>query len=422
MQRHLRKVVHWLSQIPLMPPAAGAGSAFGQPAAATPAELATLRAAFPANGLRVISKHPLILGAKEFLSLDECAAIINGARADGVPIKGSSGANPADTKYELDTWPMFGNPNTDATDDDGGGNGGGGGSGVTQPTALPGAAQPPQLCYKAVLESAYSRIDGIFNCARRRDEVVPKVHFASSTPPTAPSSAGNVCNRVSTTTSSSSSGGGGGSDGRGSNERMPLGLHVDTNAVGTYGTAILYLTTLPPGGDGATVFPCAVPTAGQVGDDVRKRKDDGSFALPDTVAAAEKLLADSVLHTESTAGDVAAEKQARVLLNEASDEQNGISIYPEAGKLVVFFTRMDDGTIDPCSWHGGAAVVGGTAGPKQSGGIAGVNNSTRAQYSHEDKWMIQLCKEVPLPLRGEQAQATFVAARRRDALAVATCY
>lgn len=74
-----------------MPPAAGAGSAFGQPAAATPAELATLRAAFPANGLRVISKHPLILGAKEFLSLDECAAIINGARADGVPIKGSSG-------------------------------------------------------------------------------------------------------------------------------------------------------------------------------------------------------------------------------------------------------------------------------------------------------------------------------------------
>lgn len=129
-----------------------------------------------------------------------------------------------------------------------------------------------------------------------------------------------------------------------------------------------------------------------------------------------------MLHTESTAGDVAAEKQARVLLNEASDEQNGISIYPEAGKLVVFFTRMDDGTIDPWSWHGGAAVVGGTAGPKQSGGIAGVNNSTSAQYSHEDKWMIQLCKEVPLPLRGEQAQATFVAARRRDALAVATCF
>jgi hypothetical protein len=32
------------------------------------------------------------------------------------------------------------------------------------------------------------------------------------------------------------------------------------------------------------------------------------------------------------------------------------------------------------------------------------------------KWILQLCKEVPPPLRGEVAQASFVAARRKCAL------
>jgi hypothetical protein len=70
----------------------------------------------------------------------------------------------------------------------------------------------------------------------------------------------------------------------------------------------------------------------------------------------------------------------------------------EAGKLMLFFTRGDDGDVDPYSWHGGAAVRG------CSDGVS------------EGKWILQLCKEVPPALRGKVAQASFVSARRQSAL------
>ena len=35
----------------------------------------------------------------------------------------------------------------------------------------------------------------------------------------------------------------------------------------------------------------------------------------------------------------------------------GLSIQPQAGRLLVFFSRMDDGEIDPWSWHGGGRLV-----------------------------------------------------------------
>jgi hypothetical protein len=38
------------------------------------------------------------------------------------------------------------------------------------------------------------------------------------------------------------------------------------------------------------------------------------------------------------------------------------------------------------------------------------------EEGEEGKWILQLCKEVPPPLRGEVAQASFVAARRKCAL------
>jgi hypothetical protein len=66
--------------------------------------------------------------------------------------------------------------------------------------------------------------------------------------------------------------------------------------------------------------------------------------------------------------------------------------------MLLFFTRGDDGHVDPYSWHGGAAV------------------RSFSDRANEGKWILQLCKEVPPALRSKVAQASFVSSRRECAL------
>ena len=47
-------------------------------------------------------------------------------------------------------------------------------------------------------------------------------------------------------------------------------------------------------------------------------------------------------------------------------------VKPRRGRLVVFFTRADDGEEDQLSWHGGASVA------------------------DAEKWTVQIFKEVPV--------------------------
>ena len=47
------------------------------------------------------------------------------------------------------------------------------------------------------------------------------------------------------------------------------------------------------------------------------------------------------------------------MLLEAADQAQGVSIRPVKGKLVLFFTRCENGLIDSSSWHGGEAVLPG---------------------------------------------------------------
>jgi hypothetical protein len=108
--------------------------------------------------------------------------------------------------------------------------------------------------------------------------------------------------------------------------------------------------------------------------------------------AGQALLFEQVLHT--TQACASAKQHAETLLA-AADTGEGLSVFPEAGKMLIFFSRGDDGAVDPCSFHGGAAV--------------GVEAA-------DGKWVMQLCKEVPFGARGRAAQATFVTARRRHAL------
>ena len=399
-RRGMLKGMHWLSQISLVPPPPGSLARPRQ--GPTAAEMAATRKA-AATQLEMLSEQPLVFISKGFLSLEECAAVIKGSRKDGIPMKGSSGPHARDTKYELDMWPTTTTATATATPAATPAAGGAAAATANDPaTGGCGAAIP--VCHNTVLESAYARLDALFNFARQHDEVCPKVHF--SAPP-------NTIPPHLRPTPSKSTGGSGCDDGlpgMGSSTRMPLGLHVDTNAVGTYATAILYLSTLAqPTEDGATVFPCATPTSATPG------------AAPSAaVAAAQALLKEHVLHTEHTHGDPNTERHANVLLDAAECRQNGLSIYPEAGKLVIFFTRGDDGLVDPFSWHGGAAV--GAVGEAGGGcGTALTNDDSDSDSDSDDagKWMMQLCKEIPVPLRAEVAQASFVAARRRDVIAAA---
>ena len=63
----------------------------------------------------------------------------------------------------------------------------------------------------------YDLIDDVLGIERYNEEIPPKAHFYAY---------GSV---------------GGGGDACAGDRRMPLGLHVDTNSVGTYATSILYV-------------------------------------------------------------------------------------------------------------------------------------------------------------------------------------
>ncbi|CAE7334499.1 yrrM [Symbiodinium natans] len=189
------------------------------------------------------------------------------------------------------------------------------------------------------LELVYRRLDLLCGTPRRRDEHPPRVHFQAPR--------------------------------RGApRPRMPSGLHLDTNgAPHRFVTALVYLDTLPqPEGDGATVFPCASGEPPEV--QVSKRARE----------AGEVLWREGGLHTKNLA-DPELEIHAEELMDGAQ-ARKGLSVYPECGKLALFFSTGDEGDVDPMSWHGGAQV-----------GAAG---------DHGGKWMLQIFKTIPPELRGRK--------------------
>mmetsp|Transcript_12484 Transcript_12484/g.25361 ORF Transcript_12484/g.25361 Transcript_12484/m.25361 type:complete len:374 (-) Transcript_12484:14-1135(-) len=193
---------------------------------------------------------------------------------------------------------------------------------------------------RRLLESIYERVDAACGLARHKDEQVPRVHFYPARE----------------------------LDHTG---RMPAGLHLDSNGRPfRYVTAILYLTSVPQAGDGATVFPCVGTKAiSEAGEELLRggTQHSGNLADPDHKPLAQELI-------------------------KAAEDFSGLSVFPELGKLAIFFTRLADGEIDSSSWHGGARVA--RAGP--GGG----------------KWILQFFKEVPAELRDQEAMARFIEGRR----------
>lgn len=168
--------------------------------------------------IEVVCTEPLIIVVHNLLCQAECRAIIEAAQRYGRPMMAGA-VDPRDLKYSLATWPL----------------------------------EDPHPSNEAapLLEALYDRIDAMCGIGRQLGEVPPKVVFSAPSSESLPQ------------------------------RHMPLGLHVDTNAVGTYVTALLYLNTVPKPGDGATVFPCAV-MGSDVGDNFR---------------AGASLLREQALHT-----------------------------------------------------------------------------------------------------------------------------
>mmetsp|Transcript_14245 Transcript_14245/g.26473 ORF Transcript_14245/g.26473 Transcript_14245/m.26473 type:complete len:393 (-) Transcript_14245:49-1227(-) len=278
--------------------------------------------------LKPVSASPLIFVAENFLDKDTCVAIVEAARKYGKPVPMLG----SDVKYDLPMWPHRHNMPEDQ---------------------------------QTLLESVFTRIDALCGTARHAIEQPPRVHFLAE-------------RRAAMT------------QGPGTSPRVPSGLHIDTNGSPfRFATAIVYLETLPqPAGDGATVFPCVSRGAsnrfGSPGTVCLQSKDISS-----TRTAAEALLNSGALHTANLP-DKDFQPEAKVLVD-AVDNRHGLSVYPEVGKLLLFFTFGEDGEVDPLSWHGGAAVgAGASSGPARGG-----------------KWILQVFKEVPGQFREAKARARY---------------
>ena len=128
-------------------------------------------------------------------------------------------------------------------------------------------------------------------------------------------------------------------------QSLPLGLHIDTNSrPSRYCTAILYLTHLP--NSGATVFPVAKrheDGKGAEGDSCKSTLTPSTVSNEKARAAAASLVHNDILHTNLASKELQCHQDSANLLLKAADDSQGLSVYPDVGKLIIFFTRGDDG-------------------------------------------------------------------------------
>jgi hypothetical protein len=121
----------------------------------------------------------------------------------------------------------------------------------------------------------------------------------------------------------------------------PEGLHVDTNNDAKFrsATCILYLNDVAPACGGATIFPLADAVEADLG-----------------LCASRALLDEQVTHTRQT---MTPSSLISSELLEGRIDDSLLRIQPRAGRLMIFFSRTDDGEIDSRSWHGGERLRDG---------------------------------------------------------------
>lgn len=220
--------------------------------------------------------------------------------------------------------------------------------------------------------------------------------------------------------------------------RMSLGLHVDTNNCRQrrWVTFIVYLQSTPAAHGGHTVFPLALP---------RGAPEPRTAAQKKLRSAAEVLLANNVHHTGQAINPLLGEQvygAGQLLLQQAehvaaeassggggpsggdhaagiwwSPTGTGLAVSPQRGSCVAFFTRSGSsgGAIDPRSWHAGASVLvrgelplapEAHAGAASDGCVGGGRGG--------GKWTLQKFREAPAEALKACCVETF--ARQHGAL------
>ena len=144
-----------------------------------------------------------------------------------------------------------------------------------------------------------------------------------------------------------------------------------------FATGLLYLNDV--NGGGTTVFPaCGVDAAQSTAVAGQALLDAGCTHSMTAAAIGGKRLSQHVTMLRSAAKNVLAGQL----------DAGGMAVVPKQGRMVLFFTRGDDGFVDACSWHGGSDVR-----------------------------TMQCFKEVPPSLRCDAEIAQFVSERRNALLA-----
>lgn len=144
-------------------------------------------------------------------------------------------------------------------------------------------------------------------------------------------------------------------------ELLTYGLHVDTNNGEDlrHLTCLLYLNTNEKG---ATNFPLAQPYDG-----TKKISSKKSNRLMRLRQAAKRLILSDVQHTAANEVrdiDIVEElEQAAVDLyvrdeTKRGDISMGLRVFPSAGHVCIFASLDDQGKPDPCTFHGGEALIG----------------------------------------------------------------
>jgi hypothetical protein len=174
-------------------------------------------------------------------------------------------------------------------------------------------------------------------------------------------------------------------------------LHVDTNGgkPRRFASALLYLSS--PAAGGQTVFPLASTTPACL-----KTATGDAPAREAALAGSRQLLKAGTYHTGNSKKPAARAIEALVQHTPRSHAppkgashvatENGVAIRPIAGNLVLFWTRENDGTIAPRSWHGGEVV------PHDAG---------------QDKWLLRKFKEIPQAVFDDAAKRSEFVARSR---------
>jgi hypothetical protein len=136
----------------------------------------------------------------------------------------------------------------------------------------------------------------------------------------------------------------------------------------------------------------------------------------DVRAAAASLVHDAILHTDLADNESQHHQSSANMLLKAADDDQGLSVYPEVGKLIIFFTCGDDGDVDPMSWHG-ASSVDWQRREESVMVVESLEESLKQrddiQHVHDQvdsggKWTLQIFKELPLGV----ARETFIKEKR----------